>query len=452
VNKILNKHDHFLFLAVGILNACSLLAQKNNSVIKLIPIDSGWANNSVNTVIFRKNSLVSFKDTQYIAFYNQQHYMVLGKRRLGEEKWQLRQTPYQGNVTDAHNCISIMVDGDGYLHVAWDHHNNPLHYCKSKVRGSLELSEKTAMTGMNEQRVSYPEFYKLPNGNLLFFYRNGESGQGNLVINYYDIQTQKWAQLYSNLLDGEAKRNAYWQSCVDGKGTIHLSWVWRETADVASNHDLCYARSTDGGKTWERSNGEKYVLPITAATAEYACKIPESHELINQTSMTAGANGNPVIATYWRDADSKIPQYHIVHNDGKDWKTLTPDFRKTVFSLTGVGSKRIPISRPQVVIKENSVMMIFRDDERGNKVSLLTIPDWNYKKAVLQDLTSVSVGSWEPTYDSELWREKGVLNLFVQKVEQADAEGISNIPPQMIYVLEWKPNSHSIKGSKRKLQ
>jgi hypothetical protein len=282
----------YRFLPV-LLIAVSLPAQK----ARLIDVDLGWANNSVNTVVFRKNSLVSFKDTQFIAYYNSDRHVVVGKRKIGTNKWLLKQTPYIGNTNDAHNTISIMVDGQGYLHMAWDHHNHPLRYCRSISPGSLELTEKMAMTGETEQKVSYPEFHKLPNGNLLFFYRDGGSGQGNLVINRYDVRSKKWERLHSNLIDGEGQRNAYWQAFVDSKGTIHISWVWRESPDVASNHDMGYARSTDGGKTWMKSTGQKYQLPIIAPSAEYACKIPQKSELINQTSMFADASGRVYIAT-----------------------------------------------------------------------------------------------------------------------------------------------------------
>ena len=71
------------------------------------------------------------------------------------------------------------------------------------------------------------------------------------------------------LIDGEKERNAYWQLYIDNANTIHVSWVWRETPDVATNHDLCYACSHDGGVTWEKSTGEKYRLPITVRNAEY---------------------------------------------------------------------------------------------------------------------------------------------------------------------------------------
>jgi hypothetical protein len=38
-----------------------------------------------------------------------------------------------------------------------------------------------------------------------------------------------------------------------------------------------------------------------------------------------------------------------------------------------------------------------------------------------------------------LWKEKGLLHLFVQNAEQADGEGQVKMAPQMIEVLEWNP-------------
>ena len=418
-------------------------AQQIKQEANIIPVGTGWANTSVNTTIFRKNSLVTFRDTQFIAFYDAQRYVVLGKRKLNSSKWQLKRTPYQGNTTDAHNIISIMADGDGYLHMAWDHHNNPLHYCRSVEPGSLEMTAMMPMTGQSENALSYPEFYKMPNGNILFLYRDGASGRGNLVMNHYDIHTKQWTQLQSNLIDGQGQRSAYWQAFLDVKGIFHISWVWRESPDVSSNHDLCYARSTDGGRTWEKSTGEKYAIPITAATAEYACKITPNSELINQTSMFADASGLPYIATYWREAGSAIPQYHLVYLQGKEWKIRNLGFRKTAFSLSGQGTKRIPISRPQIIAwssgKLLSAAMIFRDIERGDKISIAICNDIGKNNWQIKDLSQINVGSWEPTYDTELWKEKRILTLFVQKVEQVDAEGKANVPPEMVQVLEWRP-------------
>ncbi len=434
----LYKHIFLIYLFIGINLTC--LAQET----KLSTIaNNGWSNNSVNTVIFRKNSLVTFKSMQYAAYYDHEQNVVLAKRKNGSSDWITQTTVYKGDATDAHKSISIMVDGDGFLHIAWGQHNNNLNYAKSVSAGSLTLGNKQNMLSEKENKVSYPEFYKLANGDLLFFYRDGGSGNGNLMINRYSLKTQKWTRVQDGMIDGEGERNAYWQVAGDQAGAIHLSWVWRESPDVASNHDLCYAKSTDGGLTWLKSTGEKYTLPITAANAEYALKIPQKSELINQTSMFADAKGNVFIAGYWHDVNESIPQYHLVFKTGDHWKVSNLNFRKTAFSLSGTGTKRIPISRPQIVVwpngKHYAAGLLFRDAERGNKVSIalndaLGSENWNIK-----DLTGTSTGEWEPTYDTELWKSKRMLSLFLQNVTQIDGEGKADQAPSKVQVLDWKP-------------
>jgi hypothetical protein len=411
--------------------------------VRLVPVGQAWSANSINANILRHNSIVSHQDQQYIAYYDQEGFVVLGKRNLDAESWEIKRTPYRGNIRDAHNTINIMVDGDGYLHLSWDHHNDKLRYCRSKEPGSLELTEKIPMTSKKESRVTYPEFYRLPNGDLLFLYRDGASGQGDLMMNHYDLATRQWTQRQDAFLNGEGQRNAYWQMCTDQLGTIHISWVWRETGDVATNHDMGYAKSTDGGKSWLKANGEAYKLPITAANTEYAARIPQAHALINTTSMCADAAGNPYIATYFRPEGTKVPQYHLIYHDGNQWHTQQISDRKTPFSLSGGGTKRIPICRPRIVAQTNGsktqAYMLFRDVERENRVSLAICKNLRRQKWQFQDLTNFSVGLWEPSYDTELWKNAKQLHVYVQKVGQGDGEKLEEMPAQKVYVLQWKP-------------
>ncbi len=406
---------------------------------QLIPISKAWAKNSINTVIFRKNSVVSFNNQQYVAYYDSLGYVVLAKRKLRSDNWIIRRTEFKGNIYDAHCSISIMVDGDGYLHMAWNHHNSSLNYCRSKEPESLALSDRMQMTGILEDQVSYPEFYKLPDGNLIFLYRDGGSGKGNLVINKYNKATKQWLRLHDQLIDGQGERNAYWQTCIDTMGTIHISWVWRESPDVSSNHDICYAKSMDGGITWLNSNHEKYSIPITASTAEYACRIPQGSNLINQTSISTDSKGTPYIASYWSKQASEVPQYFIVFPDKGEWKIKQASNRKTAFSLSNVGTKKIPISRPQLLIDETNdtvkALLIYRDDERKNRVSMNICPDIHSDYWYITDLTDFSVGSWEPTYDSELWKNSQKIHLFVMYVGQGDNETIEEIASKFIYIL-----------------
>ena len=405
---------------------------------RLVEVDKGYSSTSVNTTIFRNSSLASFEGKQYIAYYDAEGWMVIGSRLLNEDTWTLKRSQYKGNVKDAHNVISLMVDGEGYLHVSFDHHGHPLNYCRSVAPHSLELGDKEPMTGVDEKDVTYPEFYRLANGDLLFAYRSGASGRGNLVLNRYSLKTHQWERVQDILIDGENLRNAYWQLYVDAKGTIHLSWVWRETWLVETNHDLCYARSFDGGETWYKTTGEIYELPIRLDNAEYACRIPQNSELINQTSMSADAEGNPFIATYWRDQDSDIPQYRLVWFDGKQWQSQQVSNRTTPFSLKGGGTKMIPISRPRMVVDKNEAYYIFRDEERGSKVSMYYTKNMKEGKWEVKDLTEFAVNAWEPSHDSELWKSDKKLHLFVQDTRQGDGERQMQTEPQMVYVLEIK--------------
>ncbi|MBQ8607886.1 MAG: BNR repeat-containing protein, partial [Bacteroidaceae bacterium] len=162
---------------------------------ELSEVGKGWSQTSVNTPVFRNNSLVTYAGKQYIAYYDSEGFLTLGSRTGGSNQWTLKRSVYKGNCKDAHNTISLMVDGKGYLHVAFDHHGTPLKYCRSKAPGSLELGELIPMINKNEKNVTYPEFYSLKDGDLLFAYRDGASGNGNLVLNRYNVKKGKWKRI-----------------------------------------------------------------------------------------------------------------------------------------------------------------------------------------------------------------------------------------------------------------
>ena len=79
-----------------------------------VPAGEAWASTSVNATVFRSSSLCSRGDIQYISYYDAEGWLVLGRRVISSgEPFTTRRTPYRGNVRDAHNSISMAVDGDG---------------------------------------------------------------------------------------------------------------------------------------------------------------------------------------------------------------------------------------------------------------------------------------------------------------------------------------------------
>lgn len=431
------------FLLVSLLAALLSLSSCTDSQLtiksQLSEIGPGWSKTSVNATIFRKNSIVSDNGNQLVAYYDSTGRVVLAKRQLGSNNWTLHPTQYKGNVYDAHNIISIMIDGDGYLHMSWDHHNNRLNYCKSLQPYGTEMGEKEAMIGTEESVVSYPEFYRFGNGDLLFAYRDGGSGNGNLVLNRYDLVTGQWKRLQTNLIDGEGKRNAYWQLHIDKSDRIMVSWVWRESPDVASNHDMCYAVSNDGGFTWMNSKEQQYALPINQANAEVVWEIPQNSNLINQTSISSDEQGNAYIATYYKAPGENCTQFHLIYQNKGEWLHSTVTQRTQDFPLGGMGSRSIPISRPQLVIskggKSSCIHVIYRDEEQNNRACISSAEtgsmEWSMKV-----LSQESLGRWEPSIDSRLWEEAQQLHLYHQNVGQGQGETAVQLPPQTVAVLE----------------
>ena len=91
--------------------------------------------------------------------------------------------------------------------------------------------------------------------------------------------------------------------------------------------------------------------------------------------------------------------------------------------------------------KRTYAYLIFRDEERGSRPSVAGAYINRDAGFTVWDLTGDDLGSWEPTLDIDLWNSKGILSLFLQKVEQVDGEGKADVPPSEVSVLEWKPVS-----------
>ena len=81
----------------------------------------------------------------------------------------------------------------------------------------------------------------------------------------------------------------------------------------------------------------------------------------------------------------------------------------------------------------------FRAEERGSRASLASCADLSKGEWTVRDLTTSSLGQWEPSFDLSLWRRDHLLHVFVQRAEQLDAEGVGALPPQMVYVAEVQP-------------
>lgn len=403
-----------------------------------LPLGMAYASTAVNADVFRVSSLASAGGFQFVTYYDPDGNVVVGKRKIGEDRWELAVQDFKGNVHDAHNDTVLGISSDGLIHLSYDHHGAPLHYRVSRKPYDIHsFSDVIPMTGKTEQHVTYPQFISAPDGTLYFFYRDGSSGNGNLCVNRYNASTKSWKIIAHPLIDGENKCNPYWwRPAIASDGTIHLAWCWRDTGNAETNHDICYVQSKNQGATWIRSDGKTQALPITQENAEVVMPMPHRSNLINQCSAAVDAQGHPHLAQYFND-ESGNPQYFDIWFDGQAWQKSQVSHRRARFSLSGAGSLAIPISRPEIAFdKSGLAYFIVREAAAGGGIRLYQ-SDSTFKHWQAIDLLKENLGNWEPTYDLYRLRDDGILSLFVLPVEQGNHERTTSFPPQEASVIEY---------------
>jgi hypothetical protein len=273
--------------------------------------------------------LLTRGDQQYVAYYNEQHQMFVAERRLGQRDWRKMKLPSKVGW-DSHNYITMAADAAECIHLAGNMHNVPLIYFRTSSPGDISTFERQEMTGRDEQRCTYPKFLEDAEGQLLFTYRSGGSGNGRRFYNAYRVETGEWYRfLDTPLFDGEGKRNAYPVGPLQGPdGLFHVVWVWRDTPDCATNHHLSYARSRNL-KDWETAAGVSVELPLTIdQTGLCVDPIPPGGGIINGCERLAfDSAGRPIISYHKLDQNGHMQIYVTRFEYGRwsgrpitDWK------------------------------------------------------------------------------------------------------------------------------------
>jgi len=266
-------------------------------------------------------ALLTHAPLQFVAFFDAERRLTVAQRRLDEHQWAFRQLP-DTTGWDSHNYLALAADDDGYLHLSGDMHAVPLKYFRTAKPWEASTFERVrAMVGSNEQRVTYPQFFRGPNQELVFTYRDGGSGNGNQIYDVYDRNTKAWKRLFDGpLTDGEGRRNAYFDGPVKGPdGWFHLAWVWRESPDASSNHDLSYARSRDLVH-WETGDGQPLARPISLSTSDIVDPVPQKGGLINGNAKIGFDREGRVTISYHKYDEAGQTQPWTARLEQGKWK------------------------------------------------------------------------------------------------------------------------------------
>jgi len=449
--------------------------------------DRGRANTHINSVAFKNQALTTVAGYQFTSYYDLTGKLVIARRNLvsSPTEWSLLRTQFSPvNINDAHDTSVIAVDGDGYLHVAWGVHGNPLYYTRSttplindlpmhvfgETQGNSGDLNAIPLQGAN---VTYPELYNVPgSGDLLLAYRTGSSGDGEYQLARWNNTADAWTSVRTavNALDSASQQpwidndysgdslpdvNAYLNGLTyDAAGRLHVTWTWRtggdsltQFKDYQSNHNIMYAYSDNNGVDWYRQDGARYerngAHDIDENNAQPVVALPEGSSLINQTSSAVGPDGTYYMATNYAPQAQQgyhVRQVMLVEYDGQQWSTHQVSNRQIEN-----GGNRVPegdlsdfnLRRPLVAVDEhNRVFLVYSDHQRGGVVTVaysesLARDDW-----VTIDLTTDDMVRWDPKYDLNRWKNEGVLSLYYQPTF------LDGTTASQVSILDWDARNY----------
>ncbi|MDR3198331.1 MAG: BNR repeat-containing protein [Planctomycetaceae bacterium] len=342
-------------------------AQVQFDLIRRIDVTPVWSGHPVGFALLTEG------DYQFIAFYDADRNMTLAQRRLNETTWIFNRLPTKIGW-DSHNYVTLALDKNKHLHVSGNMHCVPLIYFRSeKPLDITSFVQVVSMTGNNEKYCTYPQFITGTNKELLFTYRDGSSGNGNQIWNIYNSDSKTWSRLFDTpMFDGQGKMNAYHYGPIIGPdGYYHICWMWRDTPDCSTNHDLSYARSRDM-KHWENSNGKPVTLPITVQTGEIIDAAQPGEGLLNFPAQIIGFDSkNRVVVSYGKyDSNGNYQLYNARLENGI-WKYYQTSDWKYRWDFKGLGSIFNEISFGPIEIQNGKLVQNFQHIKEGNGCWLL---------------------------------------------------------------------------------
>lgn len=320
-------------------------------------------------------ALLTDGNRQYVGWYDGDHQMTIAQRTLPSGPWKYCRLD-EFIDWDPHCYITMTKNSQGCLLVSGNMHMDPLVLFTTDDTGEISTLRRISPVTDPSKEVSttYPKFLTLADGRMLFHYRDGRSGDG---VEIYTVQNPDGSfspYLDTPLIDGTTggyNMSAYMTGPTMGPdGCYHMAWVWRDSGNADTCHDLSYAYSMDL-KEWYGSDGSQVKLPIDFTMKKLIVDPVPAHGGINNSGITLGfdSSSRPMIGYYKFDENGHTNVY-VARLEGNGWniKKVSDTQWRWYFTGTGTLIKQFTIGEP-VVEQDGEITIWYRRyEEDGTKV------------------------------------------------------------------------------------
>lgn len=325
----------------------------------------------------------------YLAYYDSGHNMVAASRRLDAAGFDRKVLPSRIGW-DSHNGVVLALDDQGQLHVSGNMHGVPLVYFRTDLPGEVASLVKipNMVSAARETRVTYPHFLTA-GAQLYFFYRQGGSGDGVWYFNQYDSRpsVRSWSALHggASVFGNAGSVNAYFNGPILGPDNrYHFVFMWRDSPDAASNHDISYMRTRGPDlSAFETVAGTALDLPVTLQhVSAVVDPVAPARGLINMSqSLGFDTRGSAIVSYHKYDAGGISQAYNARWSAAeRKWQVAqASDWKGYTWAFSGGGSIPADISVGGVKVQGGKLVQSWRHAKFGSG-------EWTLDEATLKPI------------------------------------------------------------------
>lgn len=291
-----------------------------------------------------------------------------------------------GDAASNHGGPALTIDGEGYLHVLYYSHHNPLRYRRSvRPHDSREWTEYQEVG----HDLTYPALVVAADGTLIMTARRSYDDRPWELEMWAKPPEGDWSYqrslLRSRFMDyAQFAASLAWSP---DHQTLHLSARIYETPGedaMISITTAGYLASDDNGETWRKAKGEVVAVPATAETLDsFAEGRTEHGRVLNAGSMAVNAAGVPHLV-YGAQVGRSAHSYLVRPHEDGGWdhvllnSFLPPAYRDWDLFMHGgvsIGANGQPMIVGTVMQlqegkhawgEETTEILRFRSEDRGH--------------------------------------------------------------------------------------